>query len=63
MSTKQASEAYGVHPETLRRWIDRGLLPAVRVGNAWALEAKDVEAVLANRPKSPGRPRKKENAS
>ncbi|MBA2488428.1 MAG: helix-turn-helix domain-containing protein [Chloroflexi bacterium] len=57
MGTQEAAVRYGVHPETLRRWIARGLLPATRVGNAWVLEAKDVERLLANPPK-PGRPTK-----
>lgn len=57
MSTQEAADRYGVHRETLRRWITRGLLPATKVGNSWAVEASDVERLLADPPK-PGRPRK-----
>ena len=57
MSTQEAADRYGVHRETLRRWIAQGLLPATKVGNAWAVEASDVERLLANPPK-PGRPPK-----
>lgn len=58
MSTTEAGHRYGIHPETLRRWIDAGRLPAVKVGRTYVLEAKDVEAALAERPKRTGRPRK-----
>lgn len=58
MSTEQAARAYGVSATTLRRWIEGGLLPAVKVGKTWVLEAKDVESAMAHRPRKTGRPRK-----
>ena len=57
MGTQEAAAKYKVHPETLRRWIKRGLLPATRIGNAWVLEESDLDRLLAD-PPTPGRPRK-----
>jgi excisionase family DNA binding protein len=32
VSVAQLAEHYGVHPRTVFRWIDQGLIPAYRVG-------------------------------
>lgn len=31
LTTSQAARELGVHPNTLRGWVDRGLIPAVRL--------------------------------
>lgn len=33
LNTKEASELYGVHINTIRNWIDKGELKSKRVGN------------------------------
>jgi excisionase family DNA binding protein len=32
LTVRQAAEHFSVHPSTIRRWIDRGRLPAYRLG-------------------------------
>jgi excisionase family DNA binding protein len=32
LTVAQAAERFSVHPSTIRRWIDRGRLPAYRLG-------------------------------
>lgn len=43
----EAAEEYGVHSSTVRRWIDRGLLPAFRVGERRiGLKRTDLERMV-----------------
>ena len=35
MTTSQAARELGVHPNTLRGWVDRGLVPAVRLPSGY----------------------------
>jgi excisionase family DNA binding protein len=35
-----------VHPDTIRRSIEAGLLPAVRVGHRWRIDAEELERYL-----------------
>ncbi|WP_083911100.1 helix-turn-helix transcriptional regulator [Nocardia takedensis] len=44
---KEAGELVGMHPTTIRRWINRGLLQAVKIGpRVIKVERDDVLAVL-----------------
>lgn len=47
LTTGQAAAEIGVHRETIVRWIDQGLLPAVRTpGGRRLVDPKDVAGVL-----------------
>lgn len=35
LTTSQAARELGVHPNTLRGWVDRGLVPAVRLPSGY----------------------------
>lgn len=49
LNLKQAALRLGVHYMTAYRYVHRGLLPARKVGSAWAVDPADVEAFLASR--------------
>jgi excisionase family DNA binding protein len=38
----QAAKLAGKHPETIRRWIREGLLPAKKLGLVWFINPHDV---------------------
>ena len=57
LSVKEAAAILGVSPARVRKLIADNEIPALKVGNAWALEEKDVLNRLSKRPRS-GRPRK-----
>lgn len=35
LSTGEAARELGVHPNTLRGWVDRGLVPAIRLPSGY----------------------------
>jgi len=35
LTTGQAAKELGVHPNTLRGWVDRGLVPAIRLPSGY----------------------------
>lgn len=47
LSTSAASERLGVTPRTLYRFIDKGQLPAYRMGRVIRLRGDEVEAFIA----------------
>jgi len=50
LTVPQAAEQLGVHPSTIRRWIDFGLLRAYRLGQKRiALKRSDVERMVVPR--------------
>lgn len=55
MAVTEAARVLGVGPEQVRRYIIRGLLPAVKIAHCWVLSAADVHA-LAEAPPRAGRP-------
>jgi len=52
LDVRRAAALVGRHPETVRRWVWSGRLPARRQGNRLLIARADVEAVAA----SAGRP-------
>ncbi len=47
LSLSEASELLGVHPVTLRRWANRGILPTIRTpGGHRRFRRQDVEALM-----------------
>ncbi|OGG39171.1 hypothetical protein A3J20_05360 [Candidatus Gottesmanbacteria bacterium RIFCSPLOWO2_02_FULL_42_29] len=52
LSTKQISQILGVQPITVRRWIQKGILPAIALGEInkeYRIAKKDFELFIANR--------------
>ena len=46
LSTEEVAEALCVTTKTVRRWIARGELPAVKLHRQWRVRITDLEAVL-----------------
>ena len=46
LTAPQVAEEFQVTPQTIRNWIDHGVLPAVRVGRAFRVRREDVDALL-----------------
>jgi MerR family transcriptional regulator, light-induced transcriptional regulator len=49
MDLESAARALDVHYQTAYRWVRTGLLPAVRVGSEYELDARDIERVAEQR--------------
>ena len=52
MTVSDAAELAGVHPQTVRRWIDEGRLPSITVYPTHRVRVRrdDVEAARAPKP-------------
>jgi excisionase family DNA binding protein len=51
LTVVQAAEHFSVHPSTVRRWIDRGRLPAYRLGDKRiGVRPSDLARLVAPRP-------------
>jgi excisionase family DNA binding protein len=46
---EEVAEAYGLHVETVRRWVTREGCPALSTGGTWRLDANELEAWLQQR--------------
>jgi excisionase family DNA binding protein len=46
LTVPQIAEQFQVTAQTIRNWIDGGVLPAVRVGRAFRVRSEDVDALL-----------------
>mgnify|MGYP000291759981 CR=1 FL=1 len=45
VTVSEVSEMAGVRPATVRRWISRGILPAMKVGRVWLILRMDAESI------------------
>jgi excisionase family DNA binding protein len=46
LTVPQVAGQFQVTAQTIRNWIDQGVLPAVRVGRAFRVRREDVDALL-----------------
>jgi excisionase family DNA binding protein len=46
LTVPQVADEFQVTAQTIRNWIDQGVLPAVRVGRAFRVRREDVDALL-----------------
>jgi excisionase family DNA binding protein len=46
LTVPQVAEQFQVTAQTIRNWIDAGVLPAVRVGRAFRVRREDVDTLL-----------------
>jgi excisionase family DNA binding protein len=60
IGTAEAARRLGVTQNRVRMLIDAKRLKATKVGNAWLIDPKDIEAVKIRKP---GRPRKARKTS
>jgi excisionase family DNA binding protein len=42
LSVTQVAELFAVNRQTVQAWIDRGELPATKIGRLWRIAAEDV---------------------
>jgi excisionase family DNA binding protein len=54
-TTTEAGGLLKVHPETIRNWIRRGELAAIRVGRSWRIKRVDLERIAEQGTVEPGR--------
>jgi len=52
LEVKDISELLKVDPRTVRNWINRGDLPAIKVGNRFRIEREDLQQFLDDRKKN-----------
>jgi excisionase family DNA binding protein len=57
LTTQQAADALGLHRRTILKYIQRGLIQAVKFGRDWQIDPVEVERYQQERRK-PGRPSK-----
>jgi excisionase family DNA binding protein len=46
LTVQQVAAEFQVTAQTVRNWIDQGVLPAIRVGRAFRIARSDVDALL-----------------
>ncbi|MBF6460295.1 helix-turn-helix domain-containing protein [Nocardia puris] len=57
VSTGVAAERANVRPQTIRNWVEKGLLPAARIGRNIRIDLNDLDALAQPRMKpEPPRP-------
>lgn len=46
LSPEEVAEKLGLHPNTVRRYLRRGVIPAVKFDRIYRIEIKDLEAFI-----------------
>lgn len=46
LTVHEVAKRLRVHPATVRRWINEGVIPATRVGRDYRIPADSIEALL-----------------
>ncbi len=46
LTVPEAARRVARNPETVRRWIREGKLPAERIGTQWIIEDEDLDAIM-----------------
>lgn len=54
VGVKQVSERLRIHPESVRRLIRQGKLPAIKFGNKWLVEVSTLEQYASRYDPRPG---------
>jgi excisionase family DNA binding protein len=54
LNVGRAAEALAVSTQTIRNWIDAGVLPATKIGRNWRIRREDIDALLARAEASSG---------
>lgn len=47
-SPREAAECLGVHINTIRRWIDNGLIGAFRIGGVVRIPAHEIDRITSS---------------
>jgi excisionase family DNA binding protein len=47
LTVTEVAEEFQVTTQTIRNWIDSGVLPAAKIGRAFRVKREDVDAMLA----------------
>ena len=49
LTPEEVAEKLRVHPNTVRDYLKQGILPGIKLGRAWRVEEKDLEAFIKER--------------
>lgn len=53
LTVKEAAEILRCHQSTTYRLIERGVLPAFRIGSDWRIDKRELEAWMTTQPRNP----------
>ena len=63
LTTKQASEMYGLTDSHFRRLLEHGTIRGFKAGRDWLIDIESLAQYMANRPKPGRKPKNKEDKS
>lgn len=59
LTAQEAADRYRVSAKTIIRLINRGVIPAIKVGKQWRIRQAELDEAFSARPRPPRRPRSK----